>query len=129
MVLRLLLVLCIGAIGWSGTVQAGTAVLTWDAYTPPSDFAAFRFYRANQNCTAQGPLQPLAATLTKPASGPLPTSYTDATVPNIDGTVCYEMTAVDTAGNESLRSNRAAKVVNLDPPPVPQNLQVQSVSQ
>ena len=120
--------LCL-ALGWSEPGNAGTAVLTWDPYAAPADFKEFRFYRANQNCSAAGPLQPLAATLPKPASGPLPTSYTDTTVPNIDGTVCYEQTSVDTAGNESLRSNRASKVVNLDPPPVPQNLQVQSVSQ
>lgn len=103
--------------------------LTWDAYTPPADFRDLRVSRGTVDCAAQGPLQPLVlngtpATIVKPATGAFPTSFTDPTTPQIDGTVCYELAAFDTAGNFST-SNRASKVLNLNPPPAVQNLRVQ----
>lgn len=58
----------------------------------------------------------------------MPTTFTDPTVPNIDGTICYEITAFDTTGNESVpRSNRAIKVISLLPPQAPLHLTIPTV--
>lgn len=101
---------------------AASALLTW---TPnmDSDLAGYKVYRGNGVC-AIGPLQPLvvggvAVSVLAPLA-----SYTDSTVPTFDGSLCYEITAFDTAGNESLRSNRATKAVNLVPPVVPMGLTI-----
>lgn len=114
--------------------DAASLTLVWDPYTPPADFKEFRFYRANQACTVLGPLPPLMiagapAKLGKNASGVLPGSFVDPTVPLIDGPVCYEMDAIDTSGNVSTtRSNRAEKVLNLLPPLAPAGLTVTTVT-
>lgn len=110
-------------LGAVSIVEAGTANLTWTANTE-ADLAGYKLYRGNGVC-APGPLQPLGAgaLIPKPA-----TSFTDTTVPNFDGTLCYELTAVDTAGNESPRSIRASKVVNLIPPSAPLDLQLVTVT-
>ena len=110
------------------TVQPPTT-LTWNAYIPPADFRDIEVRRGTLDCAAPGPLPPLilngsTAKILKPASGPFPTSFVDPTTPQIDGTVCYELTAFDTAGNFAT-SNRASKVLNLNPPPAVQGLQVQ----
>lgn len=107
----------------AGWAEAGSANLTWTANTE-SDLAGYKLYRGNGVC-APGPLQPLGtgALIPKPA-----TSFTDTTVPNFDGTLCYELTAVDLAGNESPRSVRASKVVNLVPPAAPLDLQIVTVT-
>jgi len=101
---------------------AASALLTWTPNTD-SDLAGYKVYRGNGVC-AIGPLQPLvvggvAVSVLAPLA-----SYTDSTVPTFDGSLCYEITAFDTAGNESLRSNRATKAVNLVPPVVPMGLTI-----
>lgn len=101
---------------------AASALLTWTPNTD-SDLAGYKVYRGNGVC-AIGPLQPLvvggvAVSVLAPLA-----AYTDSTVPTFDGSLCYEITAFDTAGNESLRSNRATKAVNLVPPVVPMGLTI-----
>ena len=115
-------------------VYAATAVLIWDPLTPaqlPVDFKEIQVFRALQTCTAAGPFAPLMVagvpvTILKPATGAFPTTYTDNTVPAIDGQVCYLLRSVDTADNFE-ESNIAVKVLNLNPPAALTGLQVQSV--
>lgn len=109
--------------------EAASRTLTWDAYTAPSDFKEFRVFRALQNCTAQGPLAPLVinsapVVISKPTTGPMPTSFVDTTVPAMDGTICYELTSVDLTGNDA-RSNRTSLVVDTNPPPAVTGLKAQ----
>lgn len=105
------------------TALALTATLTWNANTE-ADLAGYRIYRATQSCSAQGPLAPLLDSAGTPVSVGLVTTYTDSTVPSVDGEVCYEITAFDVGGLESARSNRATKVVNVNPPSPPTGLTV-----
>ena len=102
--------------GVSMPVYAADAILTWTANTE-ADLAGYKLYRANQNCTAQGPLA-LLAQVGKVAT------YSDLNLPPLDGTMCWEITAFDTSGNESLRSNRVSKVLNTLPPVAPAGLNV-----
>ncbi len=102
--------------------NAADAVLTWTANTE-TDLAGYKFYRANQNCTAQGPLAPLILNGVPAQVGKV-TTFTDANLPPFDGTLCWEITAFDTANNESTRSNRVSKVLNTIPPVPPSGLSV-----
>jgi hypothetical protein len=104
------------------TVHAADAVLTWTANTE-TDLAGYKFYRSNQNCTNQGPLAPLIVN-GAPAQVGKVTTFTDANLPPFDGTYCWEITAFDTAANESTRSNRVSKAVNTVPPVAPAGLSV-----
>jgi hypothetical protein len=102
--------------------HAASATLTWTPNTE-ADLAGYKVYRGNGVC-AVGPLQPLvvsgtAVSVLAPAS-----TYVDTTVPTFDGSLCYELTAFDTAGNESTHSVRATKTVNLIPPVAPVGLSV-----
>lgn len=104
---------------------AGSATILWTPNTE-SDLAGYKVYRGNGACSI-GPLQPLIVngspvTVTSPTA-----TYTDTTVPTFDGQLCYEVTAYDTAGNESVRSNRATRTVNLIPPVAPAGLSIGSV--
>lgn len=106
----------------STTSYAASATLSWTGNTE-SDLKGYKVYRGNGECTT-GPLKPLMiggvhVEIAKPA-----TTYTDTTVPVFDGMLCYEITAIDTSGNESPRSNRATKAVNLVPPQAPAGLAV-----
>ena len=120
LLMGLLICSILACAGWA---SAGTANLTWTANTE-ADLAGYKLYRGNGVC-AVGPLQPLGtgALIAAPA-----TSFTDTTVPTFDGSLCYELTAVDTAGNESPRSIRATKAVNLVPPIAPTGLTITSVT-
>lgn len=107
-----------------GHAQTGTTSLKlqWDKGTE-TDLEAYKIFRGTLDCTAQGPLQPLLDTFGSPVTVPATlNTYTDNSVPLIDGSVCYEITVYDTAKNESGRSNRATKVLNLNPPLAPRNL-------
>ena len=101
---------------------ADNGILTWTANTE-ADLAGYRIYYAPQSCTASGPLAPLMVGGVPVQVGKVVT-YTHVNLPVLDGTLCWEITAVDTAGNESLRSNRVSKVVNSIPPIAPTGLSV-----
>lgn len=107
---------------------AASADLTWNANGEP-DLAGYKLYRGNQACEAQGPLAPLVINgthvIVPPVSAP---GFHDNTVPVFDGTLCYEVTAFDTANNESAVSNRASKVVNLIPPQAPTGMTIGTVA-
>lgn len=107
--------------------EAATKTLVWDYPSPPADLAGFRVYRGvAAACALVGtPLPAPIATVLKPIAGPLVLSYIDTAVPDNDGAVCYELTAYDTAGNESVRSIRAEVFINFQRPPVPTNLRIQ----
>jgi hypothetical protein len=120
------LIVAIGLVlGMSSMSYAASATLTWTPNTE-TDLAGYKVYRGNGVC-AVGPLQPLVVSGTA-VSVLAPTStYTDTTVPTFDGSLCYEITAYDTAGNESPRSIRATKAVNLIPPVAPVGLTIGTV--
>jgi hypothetical protein len=111
--------------------RAAEATLTWDSNTE-TDLAKYNIYRGNASggvCPI-GPLQPLmingsAVSVLKGTGTSM--TYVDTTVPVFDGQLCYELTAVDTSNNESTRSTRGVKSVNLVPPQAPRNLQIPSV--
>ena len=104
---------------------AASASLIWNDNTEP-DLAGYKIYRGNGAC-AVGPLQPLIVNGTHVTVLAPTNVYTDATVPVFDGELCYEVTAYDTAGNESLRSNRATRAVNLIPPTAPTGMMIGDV--
>ena len=129
--------LLVGALALSTLVMsyqlshAAEATLTWDQNTE-TDLAKYNIYRGNASggtCPI-GPLQPLmingTAVSVLKGTGPSMT-YVDTTVPVFDGQLCYELTAVDTSNNESTRSTRGVKSVNLVPPQAPKNLQIPNV--
>jgi hypothetical protein len=96
---------------------AADATLTWNANTEV-DLAGYRIYYAPQSCTAAGPLAPLMVGGVAVQVGKVVT-YKHVGLPNIDGIVCWEITAIDTSNNESLRSNRVSKAMNTIPPQPP----------
>lgn len=121
-----LIQLCLMFVLCATPALAADAILTWNANTE-SDLSGYRVYRGNlgPDCSAAGPLQPLMAG-TPPAAVQVGkvTTYTDAALPPLDGTYCWELTAFDTSGNVSGRSNRVSKAVNLVPPAAPSGLNV-----
>lgn len=104
-------------LGIPSVVFAGSATLTWTGNTE-SDLAGYKVYRGVNACVG-GTLQPLLDSSNKPVVLGKVTTYVDNSVPAFDGDLCYEVTAFDTAGNESPRSNRASKSVNMVPPKAP----------
>lgn len=118
-------VLCVACM-LPSMVFAASTDLSWNANTE-SDLAGYKVYRGNGTCSV-GPLQPLVVG-GSPVSVLAPaTTYKDTTVPTFDGQLCYELTAYDTAGNESPRSVRATKTVNLIPPIAPVGLNIGAVT-
>lgn len=106
----------------AGRALAADATLTWTANTE-ADLAGYKIYFATQSCAAQGPLAPLMVGGSPVQVGKVIT-YKHVGLPVLDGTLCWEITAVDTSANESLRSNRVSKVVNQVPPAAPSGLDV-----
>lgn len=106
---------------------AASADLAWEANTE-SDLAGYNIYRGNGACPV-GPLQPLMVGGVQASVSAPSTGYTDSTVPVFDGELCYELTAFDTSGNESLRSVRATTMVNLVPPVAPMGMTIGAVRQ
>ena len=107
------------------SAMAGSSTLTWTA-NGEGDLAGYKVYRGNGVC-AVGPLQPLIVSGSAISLGKV-TTYTDNTVPTFDGDLCYEITAFDTANNESTRSVRATRAVNLVPPVPPVGLTIVTVT-
>lgn len=104
----------------SATTYAADAVLTWNPNSE-SDLAGYKVYFAPQACSVLGPLAPLMVNGAPVVLGTVIT-YRHVNLPVIDGTLCWELTAFDTSGNESPRSQRVSKQVNLVPPQAPTGL-------
>ena len=85
------------ALFWSVTAHAETANLTWNPNTEP-DLAGYRIYRAIP-CGGMATF-----VLQIPGVG-----YSDQTIPSGTQTVGYELSAIDTSGNESARTAQACK--------------------
>lgn len=90
-----------------------SAILTWDPNKEP-DLAGYRIYRGFGTATPT-----LLASVTKDT-----VTYTDSTLPNLDQAVTYNLTAFDTAGNESAHSVNVTTTVNVNPPQSPLGLAV-----
>jgi hypothetical protein len=84
---------------WAG--MAGAATLTWDYPDPPTDLAGFKVYVGDDPDPVKDIQDPLAR------SAPL-------FVPMEDGNNTITMTAYDTAGQESKKSEPC--IYNPDPP-------------
>ena len=122
-----LFTICLMVLGLcNSNVYAASTNLTWDDNTE-TDLAGYKIYRGNGAC-AVGPLQPLMINGTHATVLAPENAYADNTVPVFDGELCYEVTAYDTAGNESVRSNRATKTVNLIPPMAPVGVTIGTVT-
>lgn len=111
----------------AGSADAKSRTLVWNPLTAaqaPPDLKELRVYRGTgAQCTATPPALVQIAVIPKPATGPVPTTYTDATAPDIDGVACYQIGSVDTADNESNpKGNLASKTVNENPPLAVQGL-------
>ena len=92
-----------------------TATLTWNPNTE-SDLAGYNVYREINT----GGFQKLNTTLVPKGTQ----TYVDTPLPIIDGDLIYNITAVDTSGNESLHSANVDKQVNMVPPSAPSGLAV-----
>jgi hypothetical protein len=94
-----------------------SAVLTWD--TLDATATGVHVFRGSLDCDTQlGPLQPLVDSTGQPVTLGIVTTYTDNTVPDVTGNVCYELTAFN-SGGESVHSVRATKQVTGSTPPPP----------
>lgn len=90
-------------------------LLTWTANTE-ADLAGYKIWRS----ISAGPLALLTSV------GKV-TSYTDNALPNVDTTLGYALSAIDTVGNESAKCPIVTTMVNANPPAVPVGLTVADV--
>jgi hypothetical protein len=107
-----LIVICVPALAAAATVK-----LAADPNTEP-DWASDNLYRAPGACTNPGAFAKVSNV--PKTTGGAPVQFSD--VVSNDGTYCYAATALDTAGNESVFSNKVEVVVNVNPPSPPANL-------
>jgi hypothetical protein len=114
--------LVIYALLLAPAAQAATATLTWDGNAEP-DLAGYKIYRSFGACGTQGPTFLLGQVLLGQVAANIKT-YVDSSVPDNIAGVIYEVTAIDTGGAESPRSNRVCKAIANLPPAAPTNLRV-----
>jgi hypothetical protein len=116
----LMLVMLFGVLSATfGHAEAATATLTWAEPAPdathgsPAEFDVYRSTDAVACAAVSTPLlDPPLATL--PATA---LTYVDNAVPNVNGTVCYEVQAKNAGG--VARSNRVSKSTTVNPPFAP----------
>jgi hypothetical protein len=116
------IVMLLSSVVFASVSYAGVIELVW---TPnkESDLEGYKVYRGTGTC-ATGTLAPLIVNGVHAIVLAPKAIYKDETVPTIEGDVCYEVTAYDFSGNESPRSNRAVKTIDLVPPVGPRDLTV-----
>jgi fibronectin type 3 domain-containing protein len=96
--------------------DAAEVKLAWDANSE-SDLAGYKVYQsAYEDMTIPTVSNVPLSTLPNQAAP------TFTVTENTDGTYYFQVTAYDTANNESGFSNKVSKVVNANPPAPPQNL-------
>lgn len=125
--LKLSGLLLLALIGCPVLVDAGTITLGWEVFDEYANFKEFRVYRGNpSNCHLLAPLPALLNAQGTPVIIPrsvapavTPRLYIDTQVPDTTQTVCYEMTSVNTLGQESMRSKRKM-LLYLNTIPIPE---------
>lgn len=103
---------------------AGSVSLEWTNPIPTTDQGTAtgnRVYRSTDTVACDNVTTPLPMLLQTLTTAPASATYTDTSVPNVNGKVCYEITAYN-AGGESGRSNRVSAVTTVNPPPAPTGL-------
>ena len=98
----------------AGSAEAATVNLAVDPNIE-ADWVSDNFYRAPGTCAIPGAFAKVGTAL-KGAT----VAFNDTV--SADGVYCYAATAVDTAGNESVQSNKLGVTVNVNPPVAPGNL-------
>mgnify|MGYP001595569545 CR=1 FL=1 len=89
-----------------------TVNLVWNANSE-IDLAGYKVYRA-LGTSAPTLLVTLGKVIT----------YTDTTIPNVNQTVAYQLSAFDSKGNESAKCAPVSIVIDVSPPTVPTGLTV-----
>lgn len=111
----LMLIVFVSALcAFGSPADAATVKLAADPNTE-ADWASDNLYRAPGQCANPGAFAKVGSVLKG-----VTVAFVD-TVP-ADGDYCYAATAVDTAGNESVQSNKVGVTVNVNPPGAPANL-------
>jgi hypothetical protein len=110
--LLILIAICAPALA-----EAATVNLSADPNSEP-DWAGDNLYRATGPCANPGAFAKVA-NVPKTSAGAI-VQFADTVT--LDGTYCYAATALDTAGNESIFSNKVEVTVNVNPPSPPANL-------
>lgn len=123
--MKSLILSCVLVLGSVMPALALDGTLAWNANTE-ADLAGYNVFfgtgtPACSNLT--NGLSPLLVTGIPVTLGKV-TTYKHVGLPAIDGPACWELTAYDTVGNESPRSNRVTKVLNALPPVPPVGLNV-----
>lgn len=107
----LLMCLCMLSVGGMGIDSAWaanqTAILTWNAGTPDATHDPATGYKVYRGTTSAACINAAALTAVLATVGNVLT-YTDATVPNVTGVVCYEVSGTNASG-EGAHSVRASQ--------------------
>jgi hypothetical protein len=115
--MRIALLLAVSVVLFCArSVGAVTIELSWSP-NPEEDLAGYRVYHGiGPTCPAV--LPPLLVN-GKQVTILKPTTTYKYTAKNVTGEWCFEITAYDSAGNESGRSNRVSKPIDGTPPAKP----------
>ncbi len=98
---------------FTATASGSNVILNWSS-NAETDLAGYNIYRGSSQGWLKINISLIAGN-----------TYTDSNL--LNGTYAYRITAVDTAGNESLPSNEASVTISIAPLQPPINLRVSSV--
>jgi hypothetical protein len=123
-VLAVFAVVVLAALCCTQPVSAGTKTLNF-AWEQPGSLVGFAGWKLYQSDTAGGPG---TVSMTIPYGGASQSTYTGTKVltspDGVTKTYYFTLSAFDTSGNESAKSNEVSAVIDFEAPGVPLNLQV-----